>query len=143
MVKRSRCRYTEQVTRSVIAQTDVAESPQAGKLLGRQIADALSGEPPDAVILFASAIYDYPALLKGVIAECSPKLLVGCSSAGEFTGETPNGTSACAVGICSTELGFSVGLGRGISKDRLAAVKEMVKGFRGTTDSKFHYRSAL
>jgi hypothetical protein len=68
---------------------------------------------------------------------------VGCSSAGEFTGGTPSGASACAVAIRSGELAFAVGLGRGITKDRLAAVKEMVKTFRGTSDSTYRYRSAL
>jgi hypothetical protein len=77
------------------------------------------------------------------MAECSPKILVGCSWAGEFTGGTPSGASACAVAIRSGELAFAVGLGRGITKDRLAAVKEMVKTFRGTSDSTYRYRSAL
>jgi hypothetical protein len=107
------------------------------------MSNAFAGEPPDAVILFASAIYDYPVLIKELMAECSPKLLVGCSSAGEFTGGTPSGASACAVAIRSGELAFAVGLGRGITKDRLAAVKEMVKTFRGTSDSTYRYRSAL
>ena len=62
-------RYTEHVTQSVIAQTDVVDSPQAGKLLGRQMSKAFAGEPPDAVILFASAIYDYPVLMKELMTE--------------------------------------------------------------------------
>ena len=131
------------MTKSVIAKTDVIESAQAGRLLGRQMSELLSGEPPDAVILFASAIYDYSALLKEVLAECSPKLLVGCSSAGEFTGSTPTGASACAVAIRSSELAFSVGLGREITKDRVTAAKEMVGSFRGISNSDYHYRSAL
>jgi hypothetical protein len=36
-------RYTEQVTQSVIAQTDVVDSPQAGKLLGKQMSNAFAG----------------------------------------------------------------------------------------------------
>ena len=115
----NRFSYTGHVTKSVIAKTDALESAQAGRILGRQMSELLSGEPPDAVILFASAIYDYSALLKEVLAECSPKLLVGCSSAGEFTGATPTGASACAVAIRSSELAFSVGLGREIAKDGL------------------------
>jgi hypothetical protein len=131
------------VTKSVVVQTAITGSREAGKILGREMAAAFTGEPPDAVILFASAIYDYPAMLKALIAECSPKVLVGCSSAGEFTGATPSGSSACGVAIRSTELGFGVGVGRGISQDRLGAVKEMVGTFRGISDVQYHYRSAL
>lgn len=107
------------------------------------MAAAFAGESADAAIVFASAIYDYPVLLKEVIAACSPKILVGCSSAGEFTGATPSGSSACGVAIRSTELGFGVGLGRGIAKDRLSAAKQVAGTFRGTSDSSYHYRSAL
>ncbi|MDP9055704.1 MAG: FIST C-terminal domain-containing protein [Acidobacteriota bacterium] len=127
----------------MIAQTDIVDSPQAGKLLGRQIGNGLLGEHPDAVILFASAVYDYSKLMKELMAECSPGLLVGCSSAGEFTGETPSGASACAVGIRSSELGLAVGLGRGISKNRLKAAKDLVNTFRGISDSNYQHRSVL
>jgi ABC-type sugar transport system substrate-binding protein len=60
------------VTKSVIVQTEAADSQQAGQILGKQMAAAFPGESPDAAIVFASAIYDYPALLKEVIAACSP-----------------------------------------------------------------------
>ncbi len=131
------------MTKSSIAQTDTTDSEQAGRILGAQMAADFVGESPDVVIVFASAVYDYSLLLKGLSEECSPKLLVGCSSAGEFTGVTPSGSSACGVAIRSTDLGFGVGLGRCISDDRLAAVKQMVSTFRGLSDVQYHYRSAL
>lgn len=131
------------MTRSLIAQTDIPESAKAGQILGAQLKQAFDGEQADVVILFASAIYDYSLLLKNIVQECSPRLLVGCSSAGEFTGEAPNGASACAVAIRSDQLSFAVGLARGISLDRFAAVRDMVKTFRGPSDTSHQYRSVL
>lgn len=131
------------MTKSVIAQTVVADSQQAGIVLGKQMAAGFGGEPPDVAIVFASAVYDYAVLLNSVIAECSPKILVGCSSAGEFTGVAPSGSSACAVAIHSKDLGFGVGIGRHISQDRATAAKDIVSTFRGISELQYNYRSAL
>lgn len=127
----------------MVVQTEIADSHEAGRILGRRISTAFEKQVPGAVILFASAIYDYPALLKAVLAECGPTILVGCSSAGEFSGTNPSQSSACAVALRSSELGFGVGIGRGISRDRAAAVKEMTASFRGISESKYHFRQAL
>ncbi|MEO7145049.1 MAG: FIST N-terminal domain-containing protein [Bryobacteraceae bacterium] len=131
------------MTESTVVQTDLADSEAAGTVLGRQMAAAFGGEAPDAVILFASPVYDYTVLLNALHRECAPKILVGCSSAGEFAGATPSGSSACGVAIRSTDIGFGVGLGRGLKEDRLHAVKEMVGTFRGLSDSTYHYRTVL
>jgi hypothetical protein len=82
-------------------------------------------------------------LLKALIAECAPAILVGCSSAGEFTGEMPSESSACGVAIRSSDLRFGVGLGRNITEDRAAAVKQLVSTLRGPSESKYLFRSAL
>ncbi len=131
------------MTKSVIVQTELADSEEAGRSLGKQISKAFDAEIPDAVILFASPVFDYPLLLKSLMEECAPAILVGCSSAGEFSGDTPSGSSACGVAIRSSDLGFGVGVGRGIAHDRAAAAREMVGTFRGTSGAQYHFRSAL
>lgn len=131
------------MTRSVIVQTAVTGSQEAGRALGEQVAHAFPGEAPDAIILFASAIYDYSVVLRELSAACAPRVLVGCSSAGEFTGSTPSGSRACGIAIRSDDLAFGVGVGKGLTQDRSRAAREMVQSFRGTSETGFNYRSVL
>ena len=65
------------MTRSATARTDLADSADAGKALGHQIAAALCAERPQVVILFASSAYEYTALLRGIRDSCDPEILVG------------------------------------------------------------------
>ena len=70
-------------------------------------------------------------------------MLVGCSSAGEFTSETPRHSSACAIGIRSDEMRFSAGLGRNLRADRAAAAKSLVSSFAGPSSDGYSFRSAM
>lgn len=97
------------MTRSVVARTEVTEAKEAGISLGRQIVKGLDGLSPDALIVFASSIYDYCQLLSSLQEECKPRLLVGCSSAGEFVSDSQGEGSACAVGLRSSEMVFRAG----------------------------------
>ena len=129
-------------TTSVVAHTDRASAADAGAALGREIAGAIGGAP-DALILFASPRYDYGALLEALAAACSPKVLVGCSSAGEFTSETPKTSSACAIAIRSNEMRFSAGIGRNLRADRAAAASSLVSTFAGPSAEGYSFRSAM
>ena len=130
-------------TRSVVVYTATDESIEAGISLGDQIAAQLGGELPDAVILFVSPKYDTAALVACVVDRCSAKIIVGCSSAGEFTNDTHGDGKACAIAIRSSSLQFAVGIGRGISSDRRAAAEEMVRDFRCGQEGSNEYCSAL
>ena len=130
-------------TRSVVVYTAMEESSEAGISLGNQIAAQLGGEPPDAVILFVSPKYDTAALVACVVNRCSAKIIVGCSSAGEFTNDTHGDGKACAIAIRSSSLQFAVGIGRGISSDRRKAAAEMVRDFRCGQEGTNEYCSAL
>lgn len=93
--------------------------------------------------MFASTVYDYPVLLKGLLEECSPTVLVGCSSSGEFTDKKLSSSSVCGIALRSSTLGFSVGVGRNLTTNPGAAVKELVSTFRGLTASEYQFRSLL
>ena len=71
------------------------------------------------------------------------KIIIGCSSAGEFTSETQGVGKACAVALSSPSLQFAVGIGRGISQDRRKAAEDMVSGFRCGEVGSNDYCSAL
>jgi hypothetical protein len=121
--------------------TDSEGALAAATDLAGKINAGLSGTP-DALVVFASSAFDYEMLLKELKARCSPALLVGSSSAGEFThGRSGTGT-ASALALRSDEMVFSVSLGTGIGRDARAAAREMIAGFKGL-DGHHPYRAAL
>lgn len=56
------------MTSSAVAQTDLPDSRAAGIALAAQLTAALDGGTPDAVVVFASPIYDYAELLDALRA---------------------------------------------------------------------------
>jgi hypothetical protein len=129
------------MTEVAAVHTTAQDAAAAARDLGEQIAAKLSGAA-DAVILFASSAFDYAELLQGLQAACSPGILVGSSSAGEFTHGTAGTGTASALSIRSPHLKFSVGIGHGVSRDGRSAARELVSGFQGL-NSEFPYRAAL
>ncbi|MEO6326572.1 MAG: FIST N-terminal domain-containing protein [Thermoanaerobaculia bacterium] len=130
-------------TRTTAAYTDRTESEAAGRDLGEQVSQSFQGAPPDAVILFASSRFDFETLLEALATACQPKILVGSSSAGEFTGEARGEGTACALAISSKEFQLSAGIGHHVSADRPGAARELVSSFRGLDTYQYRHRSAL
>lgn len=115
----------------------------AGESLGRQIRERFQGSEPDALIVFASPRNDYGTLLEALAATCAPRVMVGCSSAGEFTNEAVGEGITCAVALRSSEVRFAAALGQGITTDHEAVAQEIVAGFRGLEQHEYRYRTAL
>lgn len=131
------------MTESVVVFTESDDASDAGTSLGSQIAQSLKGKPADAVILFASAKYDYPALLSALHAACNPAMLVGGSSAGEFTNAIQGEGLACAVALKSADMEFNASIGRELTRSRAAAAKSLAAGFRGREGNRYPHRYAL
>ncbi len=131
------------MTESAVVHTTREDSADAGADLGAQIATALNGAEPDVVVVFASGRYDYAVLLKALTAACRPALLVGASSAGEFTSDHRGEGQACALALRSTEMRFTVGVGTDLSRDRAAAAASIVAPFQGRAGHVWPYRAAL
>ncbi|MBA3398273.1 MAG: FIST C-terminal domain-containing protein [Deltaproteobacteria bacterium] len=131
------------MTQTAAVFTAENDSAVAGQDLGRQIRAAFHDQPPDAVIVFASARFDHAALLHALVETCQPGVLVGSSSAGEFTGDARGEGSACALAVRSPDMHFAAGVGTGVGKDRPAAAKQVVATFRGSHNRDYPYRAAL
>ena len=129
------------MTDVAITSTDLHHAA-AGDFLGREIAKQMSGSP-DAVIVFASPGNDYPALLTALEKSCCPKMIMGCSSAGEFTNTASGVGLTCVMALRSSEMRFSVRLGKELSTHRDAAAREIVSGLEGMSSPEYRYRSAL
>lgn len=130
------------MTDIAIAHSNVTESPRAGQLLGEKIAREL-GDSPDALILFASPVHDSCELLRTLNASCNPSILVGCSSAGEFSSKEMQMHSACALAFRSSEMAFSAGVGRNVGADRRKAAESICASFKGLGNSDYAYRTAM
>jgi hypothetical protein len=130
------------MTDVAVAHTDSPDSVEAGRSLGRQIAKGLDGSP-DAVILFASTRHNFPSLLQALSDACRPALLMGGTSAGEFTREVNGEGLACAVALRSSEMRFGVGIGRGLRANGAAAARSLVSSFKGSESNDYSFRSAI
>jgi hypothetical protein len=131
------------MTSAAIAYTALPDSVAAGAALGAELNAALHGQPPDAVILFASSRYDYVSLLRALDSACHPSALVGCSSAGEFAGASQGEGAACAVALRAPDMRFAAAVGRGLRADRVAAARQLAGSLHGPAAPEYRYRSAL
>ena len=130
------------MTEIAAAHTLVPDTQAAAEDLARQINATLSG-PADAIIVFASARFDYETLLRTLQAACTPGVLIGASSAGEFTHAAQGAGTASALALKSDTLKFSAGLGRDVARDSRAAARQLVDGFEGMGGTRHAYRAAL
>ena len=126
----------------IAASTAKRDSAAAGAALAEQINAALP-LPPHVIILFAAPTYDHPLLLQALREGAPSALIVGASSAGEFTNDKIGVGVATALAIRDEESRFTVQIGHGLKDDPFAAASEIVRGFAGRSDHSFPHRSAL
>lgn len=131
------------MTQSVTTLTNLKDSSEAGAELGQTIRKGLNGAAADAIMVFASAQHDYSRLLAALADTSGTEVIVGSSSAGEFTHSSRGEGYVSALALCSQNLKFSMGIGRDLSRDPIAAARDVVSTFRGTADTAMPYRSAL
>lgn len=97
------------MTESVPTITNQKDSTKAGLELGRAIRKGLNEAAADAVIVFASAQHYYERLLGALAKACGTRVIVGSSSAGEFTGTMHGEGYVSALAVRSQSMLFSVG----------------------------------
>ncbi|MEO7215765.1 FIST N-terminal domain-containing protein [Mucilaginibacter sp.] len=131
------------MTKSAIVFTQQNDGSAAGKELGEKIIEKLVDKTPNVVIVFASSVYDYAALLRTIKETCIPGILVGSSSAGEFTSNDFGTDSACAIALYSTELQFRAGIGQAITASREKVADELLNVLSPGHDYQYQYYSAM
>ena len=131
------------MTKSTVIFTAIKLGEEAGKYLADKVLEELDGNIPSVVILFASSEYNYENLLKSINRNCTPEVLVGCSSAGEFTSSNFDTDSACAVAIYSTEMKFNAGLGKGIKANTGKVAQELLAPLNGVNNFEYPFQSGL
>ena len=131
------------MTESSVVFTNELDSAAAGREIGETLRKKFSGESPDALILFSSSRHDYAALLQAVNSSCTPKVMVGCSSAGEFISSERAEGAVSAIAIRSDSMSFAAGLGRNLREDRRGAADQIAAKFHGLHSHRFPHRAAL
>ena len=130
------------MTESAVVHTGIRDAAGAAAELSSKIFSSLRDGPPDAIIVFAAPVYDQQALMSALAAKTSPALLIGASSAGEFTREVRGDGMACALALRSRELQFSVAAGEGLSSDPARAARDLVASFQGLQPGRAHLHKA-
>jgi hypothetical protein len=131
------------VTEAIPALTSAKDSAQAGAELGHKIRRGFRGAAPDAIIVFASAQHEYGKLLS-VLAECAgTDMIVGSSSAGEFTHRARGEGHVSALALRSQTMDFAIGVGSSLKEDPQKTASTVVSTFRGLAGRVRPYRAAL
>lgn len=123
--------------------TQEPDSSRAGAQLARSIRAAFDGAEPHAVVIFASARHDHARLLDALAAGCGQAVIVGSSSAGEFTRETRGVGSISLLALRSDTVEFAMGIGRDVRASPANAAQRVVGTFRGMSQRPKPYRAAL
>jgi len=131
------------MTTSTTTYANFGHSEKAGEEIGARVLRAFDGSSPDALIVFGSSKHDYGKLLTAIDRTCHPKVMIGCSSAGEFTNDAYNEGAASVVALKSSDMAFNAVVGRGLRNDRARAARDVIDGFRGTRSHDYPHRSAL
>lgn len=114
----------------------------AGLSLGQQLIANLHATP-DVVFVFASHTHKHAVLLRALKEACQPNILLGCSSAGEFTSFMSGTEHCCALAMRSSDMHFALGIGHGLRDQGLQAAQELLSTFQGQHLHSYRYRTAL
>jgi hypothetical protein len=131
------------MVRAAAASTQIEDSFEAGRALGADIGRQLDGSTPDAVLLFASPVFDAEMLLQGLHSAIEPEAVIGCSSAGEFTFKGTSASSAVALALMASDISFRAHLVRDINDDVTGAAESLARGFDPNVEPERPHRAAL
>lgn len=127
---------------AAIASTGVQDSREAGHKLAAQIRGKLAKEP-DAIVLFAAPTYDHLSLLQSLRKAFASTILVGASSAGEFTSDRMGEGLVSVLALQGEDISFGLAVGRGMKQDAAAAARQIAAQFKDAPDTSYPYRAAL
>jgi hypothetical protein len=128
--------------RASVVSTDLQNSAAAGQYLAAEVQKSLT-KSPGALVIFAAPQHDHQAMLSAIKRELPDTIVVGASSAGEFTNVTSGQGLACALGLIGDDVVFSYSVGRNLARDATSAAQEIVSKFTPAPPGQFPFRSAL
>lgn len=127
---------------TVAVSSSLADSAAAGAAIAEQIGAALA-QPPHVIILFAAPTYDHRLLLDALQSALPSAIIVGASSAGEFTNDKLGVGLVTALALRDDRAKFTAHVGENLRGDPAAAARKIAAGFIGSSDHSTPHRSAL
>ena len=131
------------MTESAVAIAWNDSATEAGKRIGEIITEKLANRRPHAMLVFASAKYNYTELLSAIKNSCDPECMIGSSSAGEFTDTKQTDGAVCAIAIWSDKLKFKAAVGRNLRSPNSTASDEIAAQFLGLKRNDYRYHTAI
>lgn len=131
------------INQVVVSHTRLPDEIDAGNFLADEVLSKLGGQSPDVLIVFASPEYAFVALLQALERRGNPGIMVGCSSAGEFSGAGHGTSSVSVLAIRADDIVFNAALGRGLRADPARALDQIMPVFRSEQHPDFPHRYAL
>ena len=128
--------------KAAVVSSSAPESMAAGQHLAAELRKSLQNQP-GALIVFAAPQHDHRALLAAISRECPDSIIVGASSAGEFTNATSGQGLACALGLAGEDVAFAASVGRDLKSNPEGVAKKIVSGFRASPPARLPFRAAL
>ena len=112
------------------ALTDAKDAKVAARQLASSVRRKLA-DVPGALVLFAAPTFDHQKLLKGLNEEFPSAIIVGASSAGEFTDEHVGEDATCLLALGGPDVRFGSGIIRNLKADVPDAARQLSAAFRG------------
>lgn len=108
---------------------------QAGYEAGTEALRNGSLESANIVIMFSSVALDQAQCLSGVRDACKGAPIVGCSDAGEITGDGPAQKSVAVMAIASDTVAFTTGVGEEVRAGAREAGRKLASDVRSKAPS--------
>jgi len=131
------------MTISAVAISTNTSATFAGKEICEELMKTFEQKCPHVLLVFASSQYDFQTLLQSLDDNIHPDILIGCSSAGEFTDQIREEGAVCAVGIWSDKLKFSASVGLGLRGQMSHAAEQIASQFIGLNRHDYRYHTAM
>lgn len=131
------------MTISAALYTKSTNIEEAIREISGQIVEKFHNVLPDVIIIFAAPSYDHKLLLPELKKLIPSKILIGCSSAGEFSSSSLSENSISGIALYSNEMQFFASIGRGIISDRDNVVNQLVTGLAGKDHFQYKYHTGM
>lgn len=131
------------VTQFVTGLVTLEDSYEAGREVASQIWAKL--QPlglPNLAIVFCSIRYSFEAVKRGIYSVVGEVPIIGCTSAGQFTDQGSSKEGLVCGMIASDQYRFYTGVGQGLKKDPIHAIKYATNSLNGKSEE-FPHESAI
>jgi hypothetical protein len=128
--------------KAAVAMSRSPEAAAAGYEIIEQVLRGL-GTSPGALIVFAAPSFDHPALLSTIESALTYCVVVGASSAGEFTSQARGEGFVCALGLAGNDVRFCGAMAANVQSDPAGAARTLAASFGRAADPRYLHRAAL